>query len=153
MDRKDKIKKRLQKKVVDKENKKESKKEEINPINTEDKTSQIPLKKTNESFDNLKIFQAINDFVGDITSICGEKLLELETYNKLLSATTLKNKTAIENHVKIFREYCKNNKDTILNKTEKEVKNINYSEVLFIDLVQIFKMVDDENKISIWKHL
>ena len=55
--------------------------------------------------------------------------------------------------LRYFREYCKNNKDTILKKTENEVKNINYSEVLFIDLIQIFKMVDDENKVSIWKHL
>ena len=65
----------------------------------------------------------------------------------------MKNKTAIENHIKIFREYCKNNEKTILNKSEKEMKNINYSDVLFIDMIQIFKMVDSDNKNTIWKHL
>ena len=126
MDRKDKIKKRLQKKVQ--QDKKELKLEEKKG------------KKEVKSFDNLKKFEAISEFVGDMTSIYGENLLELEAYNKLLSATTIKNKTAIENHVKIITEYCKNNEKTIIDKNEKEIKNINYSDMIFIDMVSIFKI-------------
>jgi hypothetical protein len=143
MDRKDKIKKRLQKKVQ--QDKKELKMEE--------KKGKMEGKKEVKSFDNLKKFEAISEFVGDMTSIYGENLLELEAYNKLLSATTIKNKTAIEYHVKIITEYCKNNEKTIIDKNEKEIKNINYSDMIFIDMVSIFKIAEESNKVIIWNHL
>src|SRR5690242_1184742 len=104
MDRKNKVKNRLQKKLQEKNETKE--------VETKIES------KTNErlSFDNTKIFQSIVEFIDDISNTYGEndKLLELKAYNILLSKTTLKHKKEIENHVNIFRQYCKLNEKPIM---------------------------------------
>jgi hypothetical protein len=144
MDRKDKIKTRLQKKLKEKTTTEERKEEEKPTEKKEEKK---------QSFDSLKKFQAISDFISDIAGIYGESLLELDAYNKLLSATTLKNKSAIENHIKIFTSYCKDNEKTIITQNENDIKNIIYSDALFIDMKTIFKMAEKDNKTVIWNHL
>lgn len=140
MDRKLKIKKRLQDKIKNKEN------EEKNDTNVEKKTP---------SLDNTKIFQAIIEFINDITSSYGEddKMIELKAYDKLLSQTTLKHKKAIENHVNIFKNYCKTNEKSIMTKDENNIENIKYNDKITIDIKYIFSLAQQNDKSVIWQHL
>src|SRR5579872_696690 len=140
MDQKDKIKNRLKKKLKEKEQQKEQLEE---------------TKEKKENVDNLKIFQAINEFIGDINSGYGDldNMTELKAYDMLLSKTTLKHKNAIDNHVKIFRNYCKLNEKIIKDKNEEKVENIKYNDKITINLKHIFSIADKTDKVNIWKHL
>ena len=135
MDRKDKIKKRLQQKLLagDTRTHGEEKKEE-----------KLLSEKTVPSLDNIKVFQAINEFISDITSIYGEldNMTELKAYDLLLSKTTLKHKKAIENHVNIFKIYCKMNEKFIIDKDEIKIENIKYNDKLSINIKYIFSIAE-----------
>jgi hypothetical protein len=160
MDRKDKIKKRLQKKLKEEKKEllekqlKESKELPRSEIKGETKVEAVPRAESKlPTQDNTKIFQAINEFIGDITSIYGELLTELKAYDLLLSKTTLKHKKAIENHVSIFRNYCKLNEKVIISKDETKIENIKYNEKISIDIKHIFSIATTTDKVSIWNHL
>lgn len=136
MDREQKIKKRLQDKIKNKE--------------IENKE-----KETIASLDNTKIFQSITEFINDITNSYGEddKMIELKAYDKLLSQTTLKHKKQIENHVNIFKNYCKLNEKLIVEKDEKNINNIKYNDKITIDIKYIFSIAQKTDKSVIWQHL
>ena len=104
---------------------------------------------------DLVIFKSISDFVKALTECFGEEFINLKLYNRLIEKTTLVHKEAISKHVNIFMDFCKANKDAIVNKDESEMTDddIRYSDKVFINMKDIFSKGDDESKGVMWKHL
>lgn len=104
---------------------------------------------------SLLAFKAISTFVTELSNIFGEKQRPLKLLSHLISKTTLNHFKVIERYATIFKDFCIMNRDAILSKDAKLIKQnrIVYSERLYIDFVNIFKSADNETKQVIWKHL
>ena len=100
-------------------------------------------------------FKAISDFVKDLGDVFGDENQPIKLYSHLLSKTTLAHVEAVSKHINIFREFCANNKDSIINlnySTFKQTK-IEYSQRVYIDFSFIFNNADQDVQKAIWDHL
>lgn len=104
---------------------------------------------------NLITFKAISTFIKDLADLFGSTNHSLKLYDRLISKTTLTHDVAINKHISAFRDFCITNRDAILNKniSKLDVKIIEYSSKVFVDVGQIFKDADKETSNVIWKHL
>ena len=103
----------------------------------------------------LAVFNAISKFVSCLNECYGPKQLSLQLYNTLLNKTTLSHTEAIEKHVKLFKEFCVENQDAILEKKSDNITLylIEYSDKVKIDFDQIFELADKSEESVIWNHI
>ena len=103
----------------------------------------------------LAVFNAISKFVGCLNECYGPKQLSLQLYNTILGKTTLSHTDAIDKHVTIFKQFCVENQDAIINKNSNDLKQfiIEYSDKIKIDFKQIFELADTSEIDVIWHHI
>lgn len=105
---------------------------------------------------NLVVFKSISNFINELEGVYGEKQRSLVLYNHLINKTTLVHDKPIQKHVNIFKEFCVNNRDAILDKDKSKIKGgiIEYSEKVKVDIKSILDEESDrENLNVIWSHL
>lgn len=104
---------------------------------------------------NLQKFQAIIDFVEALNELYSEKQRSLRLYTHLIGKTQVKHKKAIAKHVDLFRTFCINNRDGILEKNfDKFIDyKVIYSEKVYVDFEKIFEIIDKENVSVVQTHL
>lgn len=104
---------------------------------------------------SLACFKAISNFTSELGEVFSKKQRSLKLYCRLINKTTIVHDRSIKKHIDSFRSFCVTNKDAIMSK---EVDNltmckISYSQRVFIDMVEIFKLADKETTSMIWEHL
>lgn len=79
----------------------------------------------------------------------------LKLYRRLINQTKITHEKPIKNHIDAFRNFCVANRDAITNKDSKKIVNpkISYSNRVYIDMREIFKIADRETTAVIWQHL
>jgi hypothetical protein len=104
---------------------------------------------------SLVIFKALSNFVKSLSDFFGKKQHSLKLYCHLINKTTLCDEKPILKHIEIFKNFCIQNRDSIYSKDSSKliVTQISYSSKVFIDFPQIFKLIDNDTKNIIWKHL
>lgn len=106
---------------------------------------------------NLVTFKTINDFVKELAEHFGVQMHSLKLYDRLLEKTTLSHDKFIDKHISLFRNFCYNNRDMILNKDYKRLSKteskIEYSEKVYIDFVKLFQFADKDSRTVILDHL
>ena len=103
---------------------------------------------------NLTIFKAITNFTNELGSIFSTRQHSLKLYCRLIKHTTISHEKSIQKHINIFRDFCFTNRNAILTKNAREfVKStISYSDKVFINFSEIFRIADNETKNVIWSH-
>jgi hypothetical protein len=104
---------------------------------------------------SLITFKAISNFTNELGETFGGKQKSLKLYCRLINKTTIVNEKPIQKHICAFTDFCKTNRNAILEKNiEKlETTTISYSERVYINIEQILKIADKETKEVIWSHL
>ena len=105
---------------------------------------------------NILTFKTINDFVKELSELFGSTNHSLKLYQRLLDKTTVNHEKSIEKHIQIFKSFCVQNRDMILNKDiSKLSKNhkVEFSEKVYIDFDSIFKSADKDTKSVILDYL
>ena len=108
-----------------------------------------------ETDNSLVCFKAISDFVTELGQLFSKKQKSLKCYVRLISKTTLCNEKPINKHIKAFKKFCANNRDAVMIKNSKQLvdNKISYSDNVYIDMTEIFKLADQETTEVIWKHI
>jgi hypothetical protein len=103
----------------------------------------------------LIIFKSICNFIQDLETEFGYLQRSLKRYARLVNKTTIAHTKPITKHIEVFREFCQSNRDAILslNRDKLVNSNIQYSELVFIDMENIFSHSDKETANVIWQHL
>lgn len=101
------------------------------------------------------IFNCIQTFINELGECYSEVNEPLALYKHLLSKTTINHTKAVEKHINIFREFCIENRIAIEKNDEEVFKQplIKYSDKVYVDISDIFKIADNNDKDIIWKHL
>jgi hypothetical protein len=104
---------------------------------------------------SLICFKAISNFTNELAELYSKQQRSLKLYNRLINKTTLTHDVSIRKHIDAFRIFCVANRDAITSKQIDKVLEckISYSERVFIDIVNIFKIADGDTKKVIWEHL
>jgi hypothetical protein len=104
---------------------------------------------------NLIAFKAISDFVNAISEEYGKKIKGLKLYARLLKKTTFSHENAINKHVSLFTEFCVRNRDAILSRNQNNIKEevIKYSDVVYLNMKNIFNICNSQDKDIVWKHI
>jgi hypothetical protein len=107
------------------------------------------------STESLIQFKAIANFVKELASTFSNKQRSLKLYSHLLNKTALSHEGAIAKNVQIFREFCIQNRDAILNRDRSLLRSdsISYSKNAHFSLTPIFEAADADTVDVIWKHL
>lgn len=105
--------------------------------------------------DQVVLFKCIVDFVHALKEMFGEKQHSLELYDLLMEKTGLIHQDPINKHIHIFYKFLNLNSEGILKKQESLMETwiIEYSDKVYIDLKDIFKMACESDKEMIWIHL
>lgn len=104
----------------------------------------------------LIAFKTITSFINDLNESFYEDYPSIKLYHHLLSKTTLSHDSAISKHVKIWQQFCIDNRETIQVRSEKLSNPIvEYSEKVTVDLSTVFNLCkgDKETKNVIWQHI
>lgn len=103
----------------------------------------------------LLIFKSICNFIKDLDESFGMNFKSLYLYSALIEKTGIIHEEPIKKHIHIFSEFCKLNENAIIEKDVAQINNpiIRYSERVYIDILEIFKKADNEEKDIVWKHL
>jgi len=103
----------------------------------------------------LIAYNAISNFVKDLSSVFGSSQHSLKLYEYLLAKTTLSHSKPLEKHIESFRNFCIENRESILSKNFKTftLNSIDYSDRVYINIGDIFTMSDEETREVIWNHL
>lgn len=106
---------------------------------------------------NILTFKTINDFVKELSELFGSTNHSLRLYQRLLDKTTINHEKSIEKHIEIFRSFCVQNREMILNKDISKLSSSNhkveFSEKVYIDFDSIFKAADKDTKSVILDYL
>jgi hypothetical protein len=106
---------------------------------------------------SVLMFKAISSFIHDLNETYGKSQKSLCLYAALIEKTGLVHEEPIKKHIKCFHDFVIENDEGIINKDIQMFNThvIRYSEKVFIDLKDIFKLA--EKNLSdiqeIWKHL
>lgn len=100
-------------------------------------------------------FNAICQFVHDMSEVFGKRHKPLRLYDRLSSQTKISHTEAIKKHITVFHDFCVSNREAILSKDENKLsqRKISYSDRVYIDMGFVFSIADNENKPVIWQHL
>lgn len=107
------------------------------------------------SNNNLIAFKTLSNFIIELGEMFSSKQRSLKLYCRLINKTKFTHDKSIQKHIDSFRNFCLVNRDAILNKKIEQLtlRRINYSDRVYIDIVDIFKLADNETKNVIWEHL
>lgn len=106
---------------------------------------------------SVLMFKAISSFIHDLNETYGKSQKSLCLYAALIEKTGLVHEEPIKKHIKCFHDFVIENDEGIIHKDIQMFNThvIRYSEKVFIDLKDIFKLA--EKNLSdiqeIWKHL
>jgi hypothetical protein len=100
-------------------------------------------------------FKAIHTFITSMNEEFGNKNKPLRLYARLIEQTTFSHELPIKKHVQAFTSFCTNNRDAIYSKKYELLKQskISYSERVFLDIRDIFKLADKDQKAVMWQHI
>lgn len=103
----------------------------------------------------LIAFKAVNSFVTDLASEFGKEQHSLKLYQRLISKTQISHDKAIKKHLSIFSDFCKKNREAILEQDQTKLvnKKIFYSDRVYIDFEPIFEHADEDVRKVIWQHI
>jgi hypothetical protein len=104
----------------------------------------------NLSETELKAFNSISTFVGEISNVFSSKPISL--YNKLIAGTTFRDIAAIRRYIDSFKMFFDNNSNFVTSKTLSENSKIVYNDRIYIDISWVMKN-SKENKDVIYNHL
>jgi hypothetical protein len=104
---------------------------------------------------SLIAFKAVCNFVNDLESEYGKRHKPLKLYKRLINHTQIAHDNAIRKHLLVFYDFCVANRDALASQDVSKLvsKKMEYSERVYIDMEQIFRMADAETTPVIWKHL
>jgi hypothetical protein len=104
---------------------------------------------------SLICFKAISNFTTELGELYSKHQRSLKLYNRLINKTTITHDNSIKKHIDAFRNFCVINRDAIMTKQVENIKEskISYSQRVFIDIVNIFKLSDSDTTKVIWQHL
>jgi hypothetical protein len=103
---------------------------------------------------SLIAFKAIVNFINDLSEEYGKRHRSLKLYRRLINKTQISHDKAIEKHLKAFMGFCVTNREQILEKdSDFKQPKISYSERVYVNMHEIFKIADRETAPIIWKHL
>ena len=104
---------------------------------------------------NLMCFKAISTFTTELGDLFSARQKSLKLYSRLISKTTLSHNTSILRHIEAFRVFILKNSDAISERNSKKLVDgkISYSENVYINMEEIFRMADSETKNVIWEHI
>jgi hypothetical protein len=104
---------------------------------------------------SLICFKAIANFISELVELFSKRQRSLKLYGRLISKTTVVHDKSIRKHIDAFRDFCIKNRDAILSKSVEKINmnKISYSEKVYIDMVEIFKLSDKNTSKVIWEHL
>jgi len=106
---------------------------------------------------NILTFKTINDFVNELTKLFGSSNHSLKLYQRLLDKTTINHEKSIEKHISIFKSFCTQNRDMILNKDVTKLSSTHYkvefSDKVYVNFNDIFKVADKDTKSVIFDYL
>jgi len=108
-----------------------------------------------DSNTSLICFKAISNFTTELGETFSRQHRPLKLYKRLINQTTIADEKPIQNHIDAFRKFCIDNRDGIAKKDSKSFTNpkISYSNRVYIDMSEIFKLADKETTPVIWQHL
>ena len=104
---------------------------------------------------SLVCFKAISNFTSELVELFSKQQRSLKLYGRLINKTTIVHDNSIKKHIDAFRNFCITNRDAIMNKSAEKLtmSKISYSQRVFIDMVEIFKISDKDTSKVIWEHL
>lgn len=103
----------------------------------------------------LMAFKYICNFIKDLTESFGSRQKSLFLYSHLVEKTGIMHEEPIKKHVSLFYEFIKSNENAIIAQDPNQFTNFNifYSEKVGINMEEIFKWADNDEKKAIFKHL
>lgn len=108
----------------------------------------------------LYAFQIMIDFVSDIKNCFGDqktpKIKALNLYHRLISKMSFEDKSLITKHIQLFKNFCVRNREPIQSKdTSFLVKEIQFTERIYIDMSYIFKLAetDSATQDTLWEYI
>lgn len=102
----------------------------------------------------LLAFRAISSFVVDAGEQFKNKQRSLGLYKRLIDKTTITSNDAINKHLDAFRKFVRKNRKCISKKSSTFIENrIVYSENVYINVEQLFKISDKESATALWNHI
>lgn len=103
---------------------------------------------------SLVCFKAISNFTTELGETFS-KQRSLKLYCRLINKTTIVHDKSINKHIGAFRQFCVTNRDAIVNKSVDKLSTnkIEYSQRVFIDMAEIFKLSDKDTTRIIWDHI
>lgn len=104
----------------------------------------------------LNTFKAISNFVNELGSeFENNQNKSLKLYKHLLSKTKFSHENVVKKHIKVWTNFCIDNREGIENKKIELFENhiVEYTEKVKIDMKSIFKQADTKSAELIWKHL
>jgi hypothetical protein len=110
---------------------------------------------TNHKSKNWQKFEAISNFVEELQNILGKKYRPLSLFQRFLSNVTVSDSETILKIVKLFKDFCVENNDMMVNMDMSLVvnKEISYSDNVRINIDNIFNLLDTVSKVGFWRHM
>lgn len=105
------------------------------------------------SADELYAFQTIQEFITSLHDYFGKKCHSLSLYYRLISKMTFQEKELIERHIRVFRNFCISNRQSILNKTTFSSPCISFSDRVYVDMEYVFSNSDAETHSVVWEYI
>lgn len=104
---------------------------------------------------SLVCFKAISNFTTELGQLFGHKQRSLKLYCRLINKTTIVHNKSITKHIDAFKSFCITNREAITTKNANclTMSKISYSQRVFIDIVDIFRISDKSTSEVIWQHL
>jgi len=114
-------------------------------------TSKKPVSK---AFTTEKKFNTLKKFVHEMSEFFEDDNMAVKLYNHLLCKTTIKNRAPVSRHLKLFEEFCINNRDQIVSSDPNLAqKKIEYSSRVYLDFSKIFSDVSTDDESVLFDHL
>jgi hypothetical protein len=104
---------------------------------------------------HLVSFKAISTFTTELGTLYSKQQRSLKLYCRLINKTTVAHDTSIQKHIDAFKIFCVTNREAIVTKSANKIvmSKISYSQRVFIDMSNIFKLSDNDTSKIIWDHL
>ncbi len=104
---------------------------------------------------SLVCFKAISNFTTELGETFSKQQRSLKLYCRLINKTTIVHDKSIKKHIDAFRKFCVTNRDAIVTKSvgNLSTNKIEYSQRVFIDMAEIFKLSDKDTTRIIWDHI
>ena len=111
---------------------------------------------SNTTDTSLITFKAITNFITELHDFFGESHRVIKLYCHLINKTTLAHTTAINKHIKAFKDFCTENREAIYNKDDTlftENNSIIYSQRVYINISELLCECNKDTSQCIWAHL